>query len=142
MSASMTLYGGFLQSLANKQINLNSDTIKVMLLTSAYTPSDAHRYQSDLTNEVSGAGYTAGGATLGSQAVSYASGVLKFTGANVQWLGSSITARYAVLVDATPGSSATNPVIAYADFGADETDTNGTFQINWNASGIFTITHS
>ncbi|TDH45778.1 hypothetical protein E2F47_27655, partial [Mycobacterium eburneum] len=126
MTITATLYGGFLQSLANKQINLNSDSFKVMLLTSSYTPSDAHRYQSDLTNEVTGTGYTAGGATLSGVTVSYASDTLTFSASNVSWANSTITAAYAAIVDTTPGAAASNPLIGYVNFGGNVSDTNGT----------------
>jgi hypothetical protein len=47
-------------------INWASDTIKAMLCTSAYTPDPiTHAFKSSVTNEVTGTGYTAGGATLG-----------------------------------------------------------------------------
>lgn len=63
--------GGTLVS-GNAPIDLLSDTLKCMLLTNAYTPNlDTHKYKSDLTNEISGTGYTAGGATLGSPALTY-----------------------------------------------------------------------
>lgn len=48
-------------------INFSSDTIKIALLSSSYTPSLAHDFKDDLSGEVSGTGYTAGGATLGSK---------------------------------------------------------------------------
>lgn len=143
MAITATLYGGFLKSLANKQINLNSDTFKVMLLTNGYTPSDAHQYQTDLgANEITGTGYSAGGAALSGVTVSYASNTLTFTASATSWTSSTFTAYYAVIVDVTPGTSSTNPLIGYVNFGGAESDTNGTFQITWNASGIATISHS
>lgn len=50
-----------------------SDTIKIALLTSSYTPNlDTHDFFDDITNEVAnGNGYTTGGATLGTKAASY-----------------------------------------------------------------------
>lgn len=49
-------------------INWASDTIKMALLTSSATPNlNTWVHFSDLTNEVSGTGYTAGGVTLGSK---------------------------------------------------------------------------
>jgi hypothetical protein len=140
MSVTANLYGGFALSLAEKQVNLNSDTIKVMLLTSSYTPSDSHRYQSDLTNEVTGTGYTAGGQALSGVSLSYSSSVLTFSASNVTWSTSTISAQYAVLVDTTPGSSSTNPLIGYVNFGTTVSDTAGTFQIQWSGSGIFQLT--
>lgn len=65
-------YGQAVKSLLNKEADLDSDALKAMLLTSAYTPNlDTHRYKSDLTNEVVGTGYTAGGVTLTSVTVVY-----------------------------------------------------------------------
>lgn len=50
-------------------VNFASDTLKIALLTSSYAFSDAHDFFDDLTNEVVGTGYTAGGATLASVTV-------------------------------------------------------------------------
>lgn len=143
MAVTAKLYGKFFSSLANKEIDLNSDTIKVALCTASYTPDqDAHDYFNDITNEISGTGYTAGGATLGSPTFTYTAGtnVFMFDGADVLWTSSTITARYAVVYDSTPGSGATNPLICYVDFGADVSSTASTFQITWDAAGIFTTT--
>lgn len=53
-------------------VDFLSDTIKAALTTSAYTPNrDTHEFFSDITNEISGTGYTAGGATLGSKTITY-----------------------------------------------------------------------
>lgn len=64
-------YNQYWNSLANKQINLVGDVIKMVLLTSAYVPNKGtHRYYSDLTNELStGNGYVNGGQTITSMAV-------------------------------------------------------------------------
>ena len=40
------------------QIDLDTDTFKLMLVTSAYTPTKTHAKRSDITNEVT-AGYIA-----------------------------------------------------------------------------------
>ena len=46
-------------------IDFLSDTIKVMLCTNAYTPAqDTHVFKSDVTNEVTGTGYTAASTSL------------------------------------------------------------------------------
>lgn len=142
MAVSSKFYGKFFLSLANKEVDLNSDTIKVALCTSSYTPDqDAHDYFNDITNEVTGTGYSAGGATLGSPTISYtgASNTFAFDGADVAWTTSTITARYAIVYDSTPGSSSTNPLICYVDFGTDVSTTAGTFAITWDAAGIATV---
>lgn len=72
MAVTANAYGPFLAKVLNKEIDFDSDDIKIMLVSSAYTPDfDAHAYKSDVTNEVSGTGYTAGGETLPSSTVAY-----------------------------------------------------------------------
>lgn len=141
--ATAKMYGLFLKSLANKEIDLDSDTLKVMLCTSSYTPNqDTHQYKSDITNEITGTGYTAGGATLASVTVTYdgPSNTLTLDAADPSWASSVLTARYAIFYDATPGTDATRPLIAYMDFTTDFVSTGGTFLITLNASGIASIT--
>lgn len=137
------LYGLAQQSLANKEIDWDSDTIKVMLCTSSYTPNqDTHRYKSDVTNEVTGTGYTAGGNTLTSCTATYTSGtnVLMLDAADTSWAGSTITARYAVVYDATPATDATRPLICYIDFTTDQSSVGAAFNIAWDSAGIVTLT--
>ena len=65
-------YASAILKALNKEIDFDSDTIKVMLTTSAYAEDlEAHDYKNDVTNEVSGAGYTAGGATLSGKTITY-----------------------------------------------------------------------
>lgn len=138
-------YGKFLQSLANKEIDLDSDTLKVMLCTSSYTPDqDTHRYKSDVTNEITGTGYTAGGATLTGVTVTYDASTNKLTldASDVSWPDSTLVARNAVVYDATPGSDATRPLICYITFDADIPSTAAPFQIIWDAAGIASLTVS
>jgi hypothetical protein len=116
--------------------------VKVSLHTSSYTPNqDTHESHADLTNEVaSGNGYTTGGATLANKTCAASGKVTTFDADDVSWANSSITARYAVIYDATPAGDSDKKLLAYVDFGADKVSSSGTFQITWNASGIFTIT--
>jgi hypothetical protein len=145
MAVSAKFYGKAFLSAFNKEIDLDSDTLKVMLCTSAYVPDqDAHRYKSDVTNEVTGAGYTAGGAALTSPTVTYtgATNTFALDAADVAWPGSTLTARYAVVYDAIPATDATRPLLCYVDFGADVSTSVGTFTITWDAAGITTVTVS
>lgn len=145
MAVTAFWYGKAFVSLLNKLVDVDSDSLKVALTTSSYTPDqDADDFFNDVTNEVSGTGYTAGGATLANVTVTYTSGtnVIKVDADDTSWASSTITARYAVLYDSTPGTAATNPLLVYVNFGADVSTTAGTFSIVWNASGIATITVS
>lgn len=142
MAVTAKLYGTALGALAAGSINWPSDTIKVALTTSTYTPDqDAHDFFNDVTNEVTGTGYTAGGATLASKTSTYTSGTntQAIDAADVTWSTSTITARYAVIYKST-GTASTSPLIGYVDFGADVISSAGNFTITWDAAGIFTMT--
>lgn len=138
------LYGQFLSQALNKEIDWDTDTIKVALLSNSYTPDqDAHNYLDDVVSyEVTGTGYTAGGATLANKTNSYNSGtnVITLDADDVTWSSSTITARYAVIYDASPATNATKPLIGYVDFGSDQSSSNGNFTITWDATGIVRIT--
>jgi len=59
------IYNNFLEELLKANIDFENDTFKLALVTSSYTPDrDTHDNFDDITNEVSGTGYTAGGAAL------------------------------------------------------------------------------
>lgn len=79
MAQAIELYGKALANLLGGEasgdtfaVDFLSDTIKCALATSSYSPNlDTHEVFSDVTNEVSGTGYTAGGATLGTKTIVY-----------------------------------------------------------------------
>lgn len=135
------VYNAFKKNIANGSIDLDTDTIKVMLVTSSYTPDqDAHEDRADVTNEVTGTGYTTGGAEITSKTVTADNtdneGV--FDGADVTWPSSTITARGAVVYKST-GTAANDLLICYIDFGSDKISTAGDFTIQWAAEGIVNI---
>jgi isochorismate hydrolase len=140
MAVTAKFYNLGVTSAFNKEVDWGTDTVKVMLCTSTYTPSQtAHQYKSSVTNEVTGTGYTAGGATLGTKTEAFSSQVKAFDAADTVWTTSTITARYAVVYVST-GSDATSPLLCYVDFGADVSSTAANFTIAWDALGIFGIT--
>lgn len=135
------IYNNFKKLIMNGGIDLDTDTIKVALVTSSYTPDqDTHDFFDDVTNEVSGTGYTAGGASLANKAVTADNtdneGV--FDADDVSWTTSTITARGAVIYKST-GTASTSALIAYLDFTTDKVSTAGTFTIAWNAEGILNL---
>lgn len=135
------IYNNFKKLIMNGGIDLDTDTIKVALVTSSYTPDqDTHDFFDDVTNEVVGTGYTAGGASLANKAVTADNtdneGV--FDADDVAWTTSTITARGAVIYKST-GTASTSALIAYLDFGSDKISTAGTFTIAWNAEGILNL---
>lgn len=137
------LYGNFLKLALNKEVDWDTDTIKVALLSNSYTPDqDTHDYFNDVSAyEVTGTGYTTGGATLASKTITYDSGsnVITLDAADTTWSSSTITARYAVVYGST-GTASSSPLIGYVDFGSDQSSSNGNFTITWDATGIVRIT--
>jgi hypothetical protein len=145
MAVTAKWYGQALLKALNKEIDFDTDTIKVALCTNTYVPDqDTQAYYSSVTNEVVGTGYTAGGATLASKTITYtaATNIVALDAADVTWAASTITARYAVIYDDSPATAATKPLLAYVDFGADQSSNNGNFTITWDAAGILKITVS
>lgn len=144
MAITGKIYGKVFTAAFNKEIDLADDTIKVALTTSSYTPDqDGDDYFNDVVgNEISGTGYTAGGATLASKTLTYTGATNKwvFDAADTTWTTSTITARTAVVYDASPGSDATRPLICYQQSDSDITTTAATFTIQWASAGIVEIT--
>jgi len=140
MAVTNKLYSNFpLKALTGLISDLSAASkVKCMLVTSGYSfNQETHTVKADITNEVSGTGYTAGGAFLTSPTVAEATRVTTFDAADVSWASSTITARGAVLYD---DAAANDPLIAFIDFGADKSSDNGTFTVQWSASGILTLT--
>ncbi len=126
------IYNSFKRDIMNGSIDLDTDTIKMMLVTSAYTPNiDTHTKRSDITGEVVGAGYTAGGMTLANKTVTVNTGTDKgvFTCDAISIPTATITARGCVLYKSRGGASNLDEIIAYGDFGSDIVSTGGTFNI-------------
>jgi hypothetical protein len=137
------LYNSAKVDIATGQIDLDTDSFKVMLVTSSYTPDpDAHNRRDDITNEVVGTGYTTGGTALVSPAVTQdnTNDLMKFDATDTSWSTSTITARGAVIYKSRGGASSADELLCYIDFSTDKSSTAGTFTIQWNASGILTLT--
>lgn len=117
--------------MARGNINFGADTFKMMLVTASYTPDkDAHTKRSSVTNEVSGTGYTAGGAAVTATVTKdTANDRTDISFSNPSWASASITARAGVIYKSRGGASSADELVAYVDFGADITSTNGAFAV-------------
>ena len=127
-------------------VDLDADTIKLILVNATFAAlSDAAKRALEFYGEVdspdgevaASGTYSAGGVTLGSKTSSQSAGVYTFDAADPSaFTGATIAAAGAVIYKDT-GTPATSPLIAYLDFGGTITSTNGSFQVTFNASGIF-----
>lgn len=106
-------------------------TYKIALLTSSYTANRAtHDKFDDITNEITGTGYTAGGATVvPTFTLDTTNHRMTIVVPQVTWTSSTLTARYAVLYRST-GTASTSQLVMLNDFGSDVSTTAGTFTLN------------
>jgi hypothetical protein len=126
------LYNSAVDDMARGAIDFDTDTFKVLLVTSSYTPDkDTHDKRNDVTNEVSGTGYTAGGVTsVCTVTKDTANDRVTLSFAAVSWASSTITARGAVIYKSRGGASSADELVAYNDFGSDVASASGTFTVS------------
>ena len=128
-------------SIISTAINLKTDTIKIALLTSSYTPNADHDFFNDVSAyEVSASGsYSAGGATLTATiSTDNTDDEGVFDATDVSFTTASISARYAVVYKST-GVASTSPLICLIDLGSTYTSTAGTFTLPFNSEGIINL---
>lgn len=104
-----------------KLSDLTSATIKMLLTTSSYVPNTnetGHSALADITNELAnGNGYTTGGVTLASPAITAVAGGYKFSSGNALWAatGAGMPAwRFSVIYVAGTLWGITSPLLAYS----------------------------
>jgi hypothetical protein len=114
-----------------------------MLLGNGYTPNTSgtgHQFKSDLgANEISGAGYTAGGIALGGLALSWDPVFGRWiwtTTTTPEWTSASFTAYYGVVYDDTPSTAATKPLATLINFGGAKSPSADVFVLNWPLTGL------
>jgi hypothetical protein len=143
------VYGPALEAINKGTIDLDSNTFRMVLVTSSYTPNQSthDEWQDISANEVSGTGYSAHGKLL-TQSVTRSGLVVTFDVDDQAWTSSTITAKYAVIVkdaDANGSLATTDVPLCYCDLdsgGGSVSTTAGTLTITINASGVFTVTAS
>lgn len=112
-------------------IDYDTDTFYMMLVTAAYVPDKkTHAKRSDVTDEVVGAGYVAGGSTS-AVTVTNVTALDRTTVAfaATAWPASTITAAGAVLYKSRGGLASADELVAFIDFGGNVTSTAGTFTV-------------
>lgn len=132
MASTGFVFNSTLRDEAVGNIVYSTDTFKCMLLTSSATPNkDTWAKRSDVTNEVSGTGYTAGGATVTVSvgSVDTVNDRVDVSLGAAEWTSSTLTARYAVYYKSRGGASTADELVAVVDFGQDVSTISDTFSL-------------
>jgi hypothetical protein len=123
--------------------SLEAETHKVLMVTDTYTPNyDTHDFRDDVTNEVTGTGYTTGGVALTATEITLAAGVLTYDAADVSWAASTIAGAMGAVGYFNVGTAATDQLVFLSDFVSAASSSAGTFTIQWAAAGIFTLDYT
>lgn len=147
MATTITRFNCLSEYLADGVVDLEDGTIKLALVDAAYVFDATDTVWADISaNEEPGVnGYTTGGATLASSAVTRTGGVATWDAADVTWtFTDSKTFMGAVLYLSGTVDSVVNPLIAYILFndaggGTAITINSVAFTVQWSASGIMTV---
>ncbi len=151
MAVTTNWYAAAFISAFTKLMDFGSETkVNAALTTVTYAPNqDTHDFFNDVTNQLSTAnGYTNEtgadtGLTLTSTTITAATPVVTLDTTDPVWTssGAGFTARIIVLADVAPNTAATDPLILWSDFGADQTASGGgTFTYTVAGTGWATIT--
>jgi hypothetical protein len=125
------VYNSCIRDAVVGNIDFDSDTFKMLLVTSSYAAAKSHAKRSDVTNEVSGTGYTAGGnaCSVSVAAVDNTNNDVEISFTVTSWTSATITARAGVIYKSRGGASSADELVGYVDFGSDVSSTNGTFAV-------------
>jgi len=125
------VYNSCIRDAVVGNIDFDTDTFKMMLVTSTYTASKSHAKRSDITNEVTGAGYTTGGnaCAVTVAATDNVNNDVEISFSVTSWTSATITARAGVIYKSRGGASSADELVGYVDFTSDVSSTNGTFAV-------------
>lgn len=126
------IFNSFPDDVCKGNIDCDTDTFKMLLVTSSYTPNkDTHTKRSDITNEVAnGNGYTTGGITVTcTVAKDTTNDKVTLTFAAGSWATSTIAAAGGVIYKSRGGASSADELVFYNDFGGNVISTGNTFSV-------------
>lgn len=128
------------EDMAEGAVDFDTHSFKCMVVTSAYNPLQTHTKRSDVTNEVSGTGYTAGGAAI-TATVSRASGITSISWSTVTFTAAdwASAGRRAIIYRDRGGASSADEYIFCADFGVDKPTTGLDYEVSFPSALTITV---
>jgi len=127
--ATTCLTNNFRKHILNGSINLSSDTIKMALYSGQSHDQNTGAYTA--TGQVSGSGYSAGGATMSgaSQTTDTTNHVSFYDWNDVSWSSSTITADSCLVYSDTVSSPTADVSIYVGSFSGSKSSSSGTFSV-------------
>ena len=124
------IYDAAIYDLATGGIDFAADHFAVMLVGPGYVPDKAnHARRSDVSGEIAGKGYEAGGRDAAVAAIRSV-GMTEVTLGGAVWARATFVARGAVYYKARGGSAELDELVAYVGADEDVTATNGDFTLS------------
>jgi hypothetical protein len=124
-------------------INLATASIKVMIVSNAYSPSQAHAFKSDVTNEVSGTNYPAGGSAVAGVTVALDGNTVEWIHNDITWAqsaGGFANGRTFIWYEDT-GNAGTSKLIMWMQEGSDFGNVVGDLVLDGSATtGVLNVT--
>ena len=121
--------------------SMEAETHKVLMVTDTYAPNfDTHDFRDDITNEVTGTGYSAGGIAFTTTDWTITpAGTLTYDFADPAWPTSTIANAMAAVTYFNVGTAATDQLLFLMDFVTAASSSGGTFTILIAATGAVTL---
>lgn len=148
------LYNTAKKEIMDNTIDLDTDTLKVMLVTSSYVANadddvvDAGGANDAVDHELTGTGYTAGWGGAGRKALTSVTAVTDKTNnraeldaADLTWTAINAgTAAAALIIKEGGANDTTSRLIAHIDSGFPFVTNGGDMTLTWDAEGIIHLT--
>ena len=124
------IYDSALYDTLTGAIDFDDDTFNVMLVGSGYVPDKAaHARRAEVTDEIAGKGYQAGGAEV-PVGVRQAGDATVVSLGGAVWRPATLAAAGAVYFKSRGGSAGDDELVAYIDFGGSVKASNGDFRLD------------
>jgi hypothetical protein len=138
---SITVPHATINAIINETLNLSAGNFWAMLLGTGYTPSPSHSFRSNLSAEVTGAGYTAGGVAAPLTITrNDALDEIIVRAEQIILTGCTVSPRYVAIYQKLGGAATADRVVMIVDWGAVYPATGAAYPINPNEiiiSGVY-----